>query len=413
MLRGVSARALLAVAIGRCLPAVAIGCCLPAVATAEPPALRIDAPAEGAATRLPLVELSGGAGRGASAGWDIAVVLDLSESTLHPSGLDLDGDGPEGRTDPALVAAFEPTGFAGPALAKRMHNEFDFEDTILAAELEAASVLATRVAGPRLRTGLIGFSDRAHVLAPLGSTPAALERALAELRTHLGEHLRGTHYAAALGAAHHMLVPEPEAADPGRQRAIIFLSDGAPSLPVFGGDHGRSEALLAARDLGLAGIRLFAFAFGEEGAAATEVLAQMAEWTDGRSQRVDQPEQLVTALRELQLVDVARVAIHNKTTGVPARAVRLFPDGSFDALLTLAEGENVLRVEAFASDGSGVYLERRVQRLAGTAEADEAARGRELLAKLRQRTAEMEAWAEVERRRQEQRRSLTIEAARP
>ena len=51
----------------------------------------------------------------------------------------------------------------------------------------------------------------------------------------------------------------------------------------------------------------------------------MAEWTDGRSQRVEQPEQLVTALRELQLVDVARVAIHNKTTGLPAAPCGSFP----------------------------------------------------------------------------------------
>jgi len=402
MLRGVSARVLLAVAIGACLPAAA---------RAEPPALRIDTPAPGAETRLPLIELSGGAGRGASAGWDIAIVLDLSESTLHPSGLDLDGDGPSGRTDPALVAAFQPTGFAGPALAERMQGDFDFEDTILAAELEAAGVLAARVAGPRLRTGLVGFSDGARVLAPLGSSPAALARALAELRTHLGEHLRGTHYAAALETAARMLAPEAGAAQDDRQRAIVFLSDGAPSLPVFSGDKGRTEALLAAREAGMAGIHLFAFAFGEEGAAATEVLAQMAEWTDGRSQRVEQPEQLVTALRELNLVDVARVSITNTTTSLPARAVRLFPDGSFDALLGLAEGENVLRVEAFASDGSGVYLERRVQRLPGAADTGEAARGREMLAKLKQRTAEMEAWAEVERRRQEQRRSVTIEAA--
>jgi hypothetical protein len=403
MLRGVSARALLALAAGLALSGAA---------TAEPPALRIDAPAPGATTRLPLIELSGGAGRGAGAGagWDIAIVLDLSESTLHPSGLDLDGDGPGGRTDPALVAAFRPTGFAGPELAKRMAGDFDFEDTILAAELEAAGVLAARVAGPRLRTGLIGFSDRATVLAPLGSSPAALDQALVTLRTHLGEHLRGTHYAAALEAALRMLVPGPEAAGDGRQRAIVFLSDGAPSLPVFHGDRGRSEALMAAREVGLAGVRLFAFSFEEEGGAATELLAQMAEWSDGRSARVEQPEQLVTALRELNLVDVARVAIRNETTGAPARAVRLFPDGSFDALLTLAEGENVLRVEAYASDGSGVYVERRIERLAGAADTEEAARGRELLAKLRQRTAEMEAWAEVERRRQEQRRSVTIEA---
>ncbi len=381
----------------------------PVAAPAEPPALEVSAPAPNATTHLPLIEVQGGAGRGAGAAWDLAIVLDLSESTLHASGLDLDGDGPEGRTDPALLARFVPSGFAGHGLAKRLADALDFEDTILAAELEAASVLIARTAGPRLRTGLIGFSDQARVLAPLGSPPAALERALADLRIRLGEHLRGTHYAAALEAAHRMLVPEPEAAGDSRQRAIVFLSDGAPSLPVFDGDGGRSAALLATREAGLAGIHLFAFAFGDEGAAATDLLAQMAEWTEGRSARVAQPEQLVNALRELALVDVARVMIRNATTRASARALRLFPDGSFDAFVTLTEGPNLLRIEAFASDGSGVLLERIVERLPGSAGADEAARGRGLISELRQRTAEMEAWAEVEQRRQEQRRSLTIE----
>ena len=395
----------------RTLVACASVVCAAAAAAAEPLALAVSAPAPDTTTHLPLLEVQGGAGRGAAASWDLAIVLDLSESTLHSSGLDLDGDGPAGHTDPALLERFVPSGFAGPGLARRLAEDLDFEDTILAAELEAASVLIARTAGPGLRTGLIGFSDGARVLAQLGSPPAALERALGDVRIHLGEYLRGTHYAAAIEAAHAMLVPDPAAVGDGRQRAIVFLSDGAPSLPVFDGDHGRAAALRAAREAGLDGIRLFAFAFGEEGAAATELLAQMAEWTEGRSARIAQPEQLAGALRELQLVDVARVVIRNTTTGAPARALRVFPNGSFDALVMLAEGRNVLRIEAFAGDGGGVYLERNVERLPGSAEGDEATRGRELLSQLRQRTAEMEAWAEVERRRQEQRRSLTIEAA--
>jgi hypothetical protein len=397
MLRPVSARALVALAIGAWLAAVA---------KAEPPELRIDAPAPGTVTRLPLVEVAGGAGRGAGERWDVVLVLDLSESTLHPSGVDLDGDGPGGRSDPAWLAR------VGPALAGRLAGR-DFEDTILAAELEAASVLVARTAGPRIRTGLVGFSDRAVVLAPLTASRAALESTLAELRFGLDGQLRGTHYAAALETATRLLLPDPSAAADGTARAIVFLSDGAPSLPVFHGDHGRSEALAAAREAGLAGIRIFAFAFGEDGRAATEVLARMAEWTDGRAARADEPERLVTALRELALVDVARVSITNATTGAPARAVRLFPDGSFDALLGLAPGENLVRVEAFASDGSGVFRERRIERRDGAAEGAEAARGQELLRKLRERTAEMEAWAEVERRRGEQRRSLEIQPAPP
>jgi hypothetical protein len=391
MLPPVSARAPFALAL-----------LLPALAGAEPPALRIDSPAPGTVTRLPLVEVAGGPGQR----WDVAIVLDLSESTLHPSGLDLDGDGLDGKTDPALQ---ERLAREQPVLAQRL-RELDLEDTILAAELEAASALLAR-AGHGMRTGLVGFSNRAVVLAPLGSPVAAQQQALAELRFHLDEHLRGTHYAAAIDEALRMLVAEPGKEADEALRAIVFLSDGAPSLPVYWGDNGRTEALGAAREAGLAGIRIFAFAFGAEGAGATEVLARMAEWTDGRAARVGEPEQLVTALRELALVDITRVAITNATTGAPARAVRLFPDGSFDGLVTLAEGENVLRVEAFAGDGSGVRSERTVLRAPGEAGSEEAARGRALIDQLRRRTAEMEAWAEAERRRQEQRRSLTIEPA--
>ena len=397
----------------RPLSSAAVACALlvsARFAAAETPALVVDAPAPDTRTHLPLIEVKGSAGRGAGAGWDLALVLDLSESTLHPSGLDLDGDGPEGKTDPALLARFRPSGFAGPGHLKRLREELDFEDTILAAELEAASVLITRLSGARFRTGLVVFSDKAHVLAQLGSPPAELEHSLAKLRLELGDHLRGTHYAAAIGAAHRMLLPDPKAPPDARQRAIVFLSDGAPSLPVFWGDGGRLPALEAARDAGMDGIRIFAFAFGTGVAEASEVLEQMAEWTEGRAQRVEHPEQLVSQLRELNLADVASVSIQNVTSGAPARALRLFPDGSFDALVTLAPGPNLLRIEAFGRDGGGLRVDRNVVRLGGAAAGDEAAQGQALLDALRQRTAEMEAWAEVERRRQEQRRSLEIEA---
>jgi hypothetical protein len=52
-----------------------------------------------------------------------------------------------------------------------------------------------------------------------------------------------------------------------------------------------------------------------------------------------------------------------------------------------------------------------VVRLGGPADAAEQARGQDLLAALRKRTEEMKAWAEVERRRQEQRRTLELEPA--
>jgi hypothetical protein len=402
------------------LAALALAVAAPS-ARAIPPALQIESPLPGAETRLPLVEVKGNAGSAAGADWDLVIVLDLSESTLHPSGLDLDGDGPEGRSDPALLATFRPTGFAGPGLLKRLRDEIDFEDTILAAELEAAAALVQRLAGGRFRTALVGFSDRAHVLAPLGSPPAVLNGALDRLKLMLGEHLRGTHYRAAIGTATSVLVPDGDGdgdsgsgarrLPPDRQRAIVFLSDGAPSLPVFWGDGGRRPALEAAREAGIHGVRIFAFAFGTEAAEATEVLTQIAEWTDGQARHVEHPEQLVSMLRELNLGDVERVTIRNLSTDTPARAVRLFPDGSFDGLVTLQPGANQLRIEAFSRDGARTRVDRAVRRLPGSADEVEAAQGRQLLDALRQRTAEMEAWAEVERRRQQQRRTLTIEAA--
>ncbi|MEN8159500.1 MAG: vWA domain-containing protein [Myxococcota bacterium] len=375
-------------------------------------ALRLEEPAPDTATRLPLVEVKGNAGSAAGAAWDLVIVLDLSESTLHPSGLDLDGDGPGGRSDPALLAAFRPTGFAGPGLLKRLREDLDFEDTILAAELEAARALVERLAGGRFRIGLVGFSDRAHVLAPLGTPPVVLTDTLDELKHSLGDHLRGTHYRAAVRTAQSLLVPDPDEPPDRRRRAVVFLSDGAPSLPVFWGDGGRRPALEAAREAGILGIRIFAFAFGSEAAEATQVLEQMAEWTDGEAKHVEHPEELVSMLRELNLGDVERVTIRNVSTDTPARAVRLFPDGSFDGLVTLQPGANLLRIEAFSRAGERARVDRAVQRLSGTSDDAEAAQGRALLDALRQRTAEMEAWAEVERRRQEQRRTLTIEPSR-
>ena len=398
MLRGVSARACLAVALGL----------LPARRRSRPsprPAHRRARPrAPPRACRWSSCRAAPGAAP-ARAGTSRSCSTSPRARCI-PRASTSTATGPTGRTDPALVAAFRPTGFAGPALAKRMQNEFDFEDTILAAELEAASVLATRVAGPRLRTGL-SDSRTARTCSPRSAArpPRSSARSRSCARTSASTCAARTTPPRSRPRMH-MLVPEPEAADPGRQRAIVFLSDGAPSLPVFCGDHGRSEALLAARDAGLAGIRLFAFAFGEEGAAGHRG-ARADGGVDGRPLAARRAARAAGdgAARAATWWTWRASRSTTTTTGLPARAVRLFPDGSFDALLTLAEGENVLRVEAFASDGSGVYLERRVRRLPGTAEADEAARGRELLAKLRQRTAEMEAWAEVERRRQEQRRS--------
>jgi len=82
--------------------------------------------------------------------------------------------------------------------------------------------------------------------------------------------------------------------------------------------------------------------------------------------------------------------IENLTANDSARAIRTFPDGSFDAIVPLAEGENVLEVRALFADGhrasarSVVHYERPDP--ATDADRREAARW---LILLRERTREI------------------------
>ena len=74
-------------------------------------------------------------------GHDLAIVLDLSDSTVLSSGVDLDGDGVGGGTDPELLAWLtEQPGVRG-ALVDRL-REVDLDDSILMAELSAAEAEA-------------------------------------------------------------------------------------------------------------------------------------------------------------------------------------------------------------------------------------------------------------------------------
>jgi hypothetical protein len=394
--------------------AAALSSGIAAAARAQSAAFRVqvDEPATEATVQAPLVELRGQAGSSRARGHDLVIVLDLSESVLHDTGVDLDGDGPDGRTDPDFLRWLATQPDARPGALQTLRERRDFEDTVLAAELEAAEALVERLEPPRFRTGIVVFSDDARVVAPVGSSPARLREALAEVRRGFQRELRGTNFAAALETARSALVPD--LADPpvGRELGIVFLSDGAPTLPVHG-TRARDAAVEAAAVAGLAGIRLHAFALGPEGAQALDVLEEMAALTGGRVEQVERPAETAARLRRLDLAGVADVAIENETTGEPARAVRLFPDGSFDGFVELAPGPNRLRVEARSRGGERAAAQLRVVRRDGPATGDEAARLRALLDELRRRTAEMAAWARMEQRRREQVKVLELEPGPP
>src|SRR5688500_5455154 len=80
--------------------------------------------------RFDMVRLAGAAETGASNGFDVVLVIDVSGSTEYPSGIDVDRDGEIGaRGDEPLI----------PGMPKEKNT--DPGDSVLAAELEAAGRL--------------------------------------------------------------------------------------------------------------------------------------------------------------------------------------------------------------------------------------------------------------------------------
>jgi len=373
--------------------------------------LRLLTPAEAETeSSLPLLEVRGQAGARGLRGHDLVLLIDVSDSTTRASGLDLDADGPSGLTAPNRLRELGSSG-ASELLLKRL-AAVDLEDSVLFAEVLAAEHLLARLPMPQVRVGILSFSAVARVRAPLGTPRKGLERALDGMRRDFHADLRGTNFAAALDAAIELLRPPPpptagvgDPEPPARERrpaSILLLSDGAPTLPVHG-DRARLAALAAADRAFAEGIRVYSFALGNEseveaGAAdPLDVYAGIAARTGGRMERLARPADAIARLRQVDLADLAQLEMQNVSTGKPGRAVRTFPDGSFDGFVLLEEGVNRVRVDAIASDGRRATAERRVRYTPG----QETAGVEALLGELRRRTRETELWVELEQGRAE------------
>jgi hypothetical protein len=166
----------------------------------------------------------------------------------------------------------------------------------------------------------------------------------------------------------------------------------------------------------LDGIHLYAFAIGPEAEAGLQVMERMAVWSGGRLETVSRPALVVSRLRQLDLVGMVEVSVVNETTGAEARALRTFPDGSFDGFVELVGGRNRLRFAARDIGDSVHQVERWVtyEQPNGPPEVSAGPAGSEGSAEddrvqeLRRRTAELEAWADLERSREQQRKELKL-----
>jgi hypothetical protein len=280
---------------------------------------------------------------------DLVIALDRSNSALLASGHDIDGDGAVGRNRHSVK---RDHGYGEP------HRTWtdDPGDTILAAELAEATRLVDALLDRRSRVGLLTFTNVVHRRAPVGD-PSAARAALAAMRPSLDHEWTGTNLARALAIAGGMLDSAPPVPARGRLRSILLFSDGRPTQP--GGTHWASlEALAAARELGERGIAVYSVAIGE--LSEPEFLAELATASGGGLLSLEDLRALALQ-RPPRPSDDLELAIENLTTQRRARSVRIFPDGSFDGLVPLVEGENLLEIRAFLEDGRG-WSERRVVR---------------------------------------------------
>ena len=334
----------------RIQPALGLVCALLGAGWAQASSLsslELVTPEDGLEIRGPvgLIEVSGRAVRSPAGLYDMVVALDLSVSALYPSGLDVDADGVVGR----LRRTRDVSG------GYRPHRRWttDSGDTIARLELVATQRLFEGLESERVRAGLLTFAGRSRVRAPLGPPELALA-ALERVKVRLDP--SGTDLGAATRAALRLFRKSPA---PARERILVVLSDGQPTRPapeIFA----RDAALRAARRAAEAGVRIFAFALGDEAAEAAETFREMARVSGGEFFRVERPGDVLLELPHVEYMKVASVEIENATTGAGARAVRVFADGSFDAYVPLAAGENRLFIQAITTDGEALVSERTV-----------------------------------------------------
>jgi hypothetical protein len=321
--------------------------------------VQLDRPAAREHIRRPVafIEVSGRAGTVPFFASDVVLAVDQSTVALLASGVDVDEDGVVGRNRIALTESGRP-------LVPGWAWTTDKGDTVYALQLRVARWLSKVLEGRGNRLGLVSLTFRARLegagLVRLTEKPPVVvpvgppEDVLAVLDDFPAAHeRRRTDLARMLERGAELLADAAPVALPARPRAILLLSLGHPSAPD--GVHWSSRrAVEAAVELGQRNIALFAIPFG--GADR----AYLDELTGGSGGSVVPLEQVYAQLGASGPTDLrpAMLEIENVTLHEPARDLRLFPDGRFDAVLPVAPGANTLEIRGVLADGHRVTLRR-------------------------------------------------------
>ncbi|HVH04735.1 MAG TPA: hypothetical protein VNE71_01915, partial [Myxococcota bacterium] len=292
-------------------------------------------------------------GNSAEGRFDVYLVVDTSRSAVQPSGADVDGDGE-----------------IGTSTSTPDRESSDRGDTILAAECAAAVKVVDGLDPKRTRVGILSFAGDAvatnvrELVQPRVLRAVQLHEPLTSdyrrVRTALGDlaesEPRGsTHMAAGIDLATIELLGLPGAigkADPDSTKMILFFTDGQPTLPYLGNDRLNVGAVIrAAERASRAGVRIHSFAIGPEALAGPIAAVEMAEITHGLFTPVPDPARLTEFVDAILFTAVAEVKVRNTTASADAHEVHLHADGSWEALVPLSVGKNLLEVRARSSAG--------------------------------------------------------------
>jgi uncharacterized protein YegL len=339
----------------------------PPAARAERVYLEVDRPHSGDAVKesIPLVEVRGWAGTGLRGAHDVVILLDRSESTFRASGVDVDGDGLVGRE------------FPGPPPEELVLWTSDFGDTIVSAETLAARRLIERLDPATTRMAIITFGGNANVEAPLGSSRAQLLAALDGLPPWPNEN--GTNIYGALEAAIDAFEKAPKESGVTRQREILLLSDGVPTSPPDPPGAAQRISVHAAKNAARAHARIYAYALGPTAAVARDRFDEIVKANGGELLVLNAPADIVEFVPYLSWTSIAKVRLENTSNGEVGRAMRLFPDGSFDGFAPLQPGRNELRFTATSQEGTEATITRWVSFEKGLPDAEKLERFRKML----------------------------------
>jgi hypothetical protein len=361
-------------------------------------------------------------GSGDPVDFDVMIAIDVSHSTRFPSGLDVDADEELGFNPREELVA--PGSYPEDMVCS------DPDDTILAAEVQAAKVLLKALKPGRTQVSVITFSGEVDLKTGRRKTPdqqdAVLEVPLTEDFARVEEILdeigkRGPHGATNFAAAVKLSVVElagistaKSTPRPGAKKVLLFLTDGVPTFPFGRGASPDPEdteaAISAARLAKMAGITINTFALGRYALAEPVAVTEMSRITVGTYSPVRNPGDIIAFLQGVSFANVDDVVITNLTTGDVSYDVHLSPDGSFSGFVPVRVGSNDVQVVALASDGGEGSTEFKLEfEKAGMNERELAIE----LERIRERNKKLLILLErkrIERWRERQRKTVTIEA---